>query len=175
MTPHDINKMTLEEVDAILSPVAKYTEIEHLRAWVRYASNTVYNRIFDIQYDIKRGKLTSLDEINDLLIDVLNPQDMPVGEMEDDPLHRGDSYDGWLMHAPEAGASALGNHRKWFEEIAERGQHGGDCTSMPFTCMRCMVDEFYGARTIGWKPGNGYLLVQRVKRLEKQTKIDNTL
>jgi hypothetical protein len=128
MNPLDLTK---EEACALLAPQRQYTDAEHMAAWNRFVLECVHDRLSSLMFDIQRGELT-LETIGQQLNDILYPE--------------GGADFGWAESSAWTGWWTPENLRK----TAETGQHCGDCTAVPASCIRCLVDDFYLVNTRAW-------------------------
>lgn len=134
--------MTKEEALAYLTPIRTYTVAEHTEAWYRFCLEQIHDKLFDTYYYseyLKPGELRYIDPKEAILKlhKMIYPQDS-----------EGNDIDDWWVPAAQFNSYWTPENLR---RDAEGEMHAGDCTSCPWTCDRCYVDQFYRVDTRVWR------------------------
>lgn len=172
----DVKKLTQQEAADLIAPKRTYTDAEHVEAWYKFVLDSLREDIlYSLFYEIEAGKMIFdrekkeylKNENGDLLKVPMTPE-MIRNDLEKIIFPDGEDADD--KGRPWYERSINYYWRDNFRTIAESGQHCGDCTAVPASCGRCIVDEFYGVDTKAWN--SKFVGSELMEKATPQKKVD---
>lgn len=163
----NILKEIKELEDKLCPPPAQVSEIDHLKAKMRFLfENVIYERLYDISKFLdyhnkpKEEQTKSEDEYNKLKEEATKAKDY-LFELADNE----DEIDPW--DASEYVNKSMVHLKNGLDDM-----HGGDCTAFACTCQRCYTESVYKLpHTATWGKHEGHKLYYRLDKLREQKKI----
>ena len=98
------------------------TDNEHLLAMYRFVVDRIADELTFVIYDLEDGKEVDVKTVLKSLCEEILDQ----GDTLDTSIQKYAESNGWNLY------------KKALHE-----EHSGDCTKMPWTCIKCLAEEFY--------------------------------
>lgn len=133
--------MEIEEANKILNPpTPELDEKDHTIAMLKFVIDRMWDKTWDLAFDVSANTEVPEELREKANAFVATDQTALPDDIELEDLQKYAEANNW------------NEYKKYLDD-----DHGGDCTSVACTCMRCYVESFYEYDTyppnksVGWK------------------------